>query len=93
MNQEQVIELAEESGFPIAKQHGTDDHVLDEFIGVVDDARDLTRCMARFASLVEQATLERAAKVCDEQSTRLTGAGVGSILCANAIRALKTNQE
>lgn len=58
MKQEQVIELAKQAGFPFNKYgllQGDEDGEID-----ADDMFEL------FASLVEQATLERAAGACDE---------------------------
>lgn len=55
MKKEQVIELAKKADF---SQGGGGRYEWD-FMGDVEH-------MARFASLVEQATLERAAQACDE---------------------------
>ncbi|AXF52865.1 MAG: hypothetical protein [Bacteriophage sp.] len=58
MKQEQVIELAKQAGFPFNK-YGL-------LQGDEEGEIEADEMFTRFASLVEQATLERAAKACEQ---------------------------
>lgn len=82
MNQEQVIELAEQAGFDIVEINTNGKDTL-EILCVPEELVWMTGMMSRFAARVEQATLERAAVACEQSESYR-----GSVFAAR-IRALK----
>lgn len=77
MKQEQVIELAEKAGFTVACHAPI----------IMVDTNNWISHMDRFAALVEQATLERAAQKCEEIGWFM-GGSVGAIKCSEELRNL-----
>ena len=77
---EQIIAWAREAGFKVNWQHA-------------DVAEIKAQRYERFAALIEQATIERCAKVCEElDDASYPSRRVWPSECAAAIRALKEKQ-
>lgn len=80
MKREDWIEIAKKAGaasfYPAAQEVSKDSFIVGE------------QFLNRFAKLVEQATLERAAKVCEEYGGIISGNE-----CAEAVRALKDSHD
>lgn len=91
MDREQALELAGQAGFHVREysRHGVpeDEIALNEGFH--------TEEIIALILLVEQVTLERAAKVCDEAGhhASILDDEIFAHRLADAIRALKTNQE
>lgn len=88
MKKEQVISIGEQSGFDkVAAQDGGFELFWDQ--------EHLTKELMNFAKLVEQATLERAAKVCNEAGhhASIIDDEIFAHRLADAIRALKDSHD
>lgn len=83
MDRDTVVRLARQAGFHTVLINSIDgDEVFADMNG--SGGPMVTDELARFATLIQNETLERAAKVCEE-----SGASKYGCFCSDAIRALK----